>query len=196
MGSVPVCFVLCSYSSLALTWIEQQLSVPIHRRWAHQAVCLTLEKLRVPESCSILRLLATMYPATLVSKLVSLRILLKPLSFPAMGAASLSVVGFCFPFHQPASKKRLMFFPRAPAWEWAVVCCWPGTIALEISLDTRHLLSLTPVLLLADPQAGHLRSSFSLGGVTVWRLHWRELWGCLLSLWTGTTHCLLNCSVS
>lgn len=74
-------------------------------------------------------------------------------------------VCFLSPFQQPTSKKRLMFFPRAPALERAVVHCWPGVIALEISLDTRHSLSLLlPCWLILPVLLGALEVIFFLRG--------------------------------
>lgn len=131
------------------------------------------------------------------SKVVSIRILMKPFKFSTHGSWSSCFI-FCFlfgffsPFHQSTSKKRLIFFLRETALERAVVHhYWPKKIILEISLDTR--LSCWPILpvLSRAPEV-----ILFPGGCPLWHLYWIELWVCLLSLWTGHSYSWLNCRVS
>lgn len=95
----------------------------------------------------LLGLLDTMWTATMKSKLLSIKILMKSFKFSTYGSWFSCC---CFPsFHQPTSKMILRFFPRT--LEWAVIHHWPNTIMLEISLDTRHSPFSSLSLPLTDP---------------------------------------------
>lgn len=103
---------------------------------------------------SILRLLATMWAAALENKLISLRILVQSFTFSSRERT----FSYFFPSISLLPRRGSCSTPRTATLEWAVVHDCPGTIMLEISLDTRHLLSflfscwLVLLVLLEVPQ--------------------------------------------